>query len=65
MIHTLGNLTLLTGPLKVAPWLQEPVLGRLFFTPEQRAIYDRMMALRGHMRGPFAVWLRNRFERSW
>ena len=28
-------------------------------SPEQRAIYDRMMALRGHMRGPFAVWLRN------
>ena len=28
-------------------------------TPEQRAIYDRMMTLRGHMRGPFAVWLRN------
>lgn len=28
-------------------------------SPEQRAIYDRMVALRGHMRGPFAVWLRN------
>ena len=27
--------------------------------PEQRAIYDRMMRERGHMRGPFAVWLRN------
>lgn len=26
---------------------------------EQRAIYDRMMRERGHMRGPFAVWLRN------
>ena len=26
---------------------------------EQRAIYDRMMRARGHMRGPFAVWLRN------
>jgi 4-carboxymuconolactone decarboxylase len=26
---------------------------------EQRRIYDRMVALRGHMRGPFAVWLRN------
>jgi len=28
-------------------------------SPEQRAIYDRMMRERGHMRGPFAVWLRN------
>jgi len=27
--------------------------------PEQRAIYDRVMRERGHMRGPFAVWLRN------
>jgi 4-carboxymuconolactone decarboxylase len=26
---------------------------------EQRAIHDRMMRERGHMRGPFAVWLRN------
>jgi 4-carboxymuconolactone decarboxylase len=26
---------------------------------EQHAIYDRMMRERGHMRGPFAVWLRN------
>lgn len=26
---------------------------------EQRAIYDRLMRERGHMRGPFAVWLRN------
>jgi 4-carboxymuconolactone decarboxylase len=28
-------------------------------SPEQRTIYDRMMRARGHMRGPFAVWLRN------
>lgn len=28
-------------------------------TPEQRVIYDRMLRERGHMRGPFAVWLRN------
>ena len=28
-------------------------------SPEQRAIYDRLMRQRGHMRGPFAVWLRN------
>lgn len=27
--------------------------------PEQRVIYDRLMRERGHMRGPFAVWLRN------
>ena len=27
--------------------------------PEQRAIYDQIMRARGHMRGPFAVWLRN------
>ncbi|HEY7714422.1 MAG TPA: carboxymuconolactone decarboxylase family protein [Candidatus Binatia bacterium] len=26
---------------------------------EQRTIHDRMMRERGHMRGPFAVWLRN------
>ena len=26
---------------------------------EQRRIYDRIMRERGHMRGPFAVWLRN------
>lgn len=28
-------------------------------SPEQRAIYDRLIRERGHMRGPFAVWLRN------
>ena len=28
-------------------------------SPEQRGIYDRMIRERGHMRGPFAVWLRN------
>jgi 4-carboxymuconolactone decarboxylase len=26
---------------------------------DQRAIYDQIMRARGHMRGPFAVWLRN------
>jgi 4-carboxymuconolactone decarboxylase len=26
---------------------------------EQRKIYDQIMRARGHMRGPFAVWLRN------
>jgi 4-carboxymuconolactone decarboxylase len=28
-------------------------------SPEQRAIYHRLIRERGHMRGPFAVWLRN------
>ena len=26
---------------------------------EQRRIYEQIMHARGHMRGPFAVWLRN------
>ncbi len=26
---------------------------------EQRRIYEQIMGARGHMRGPFAVWLRN------
>jgi 4-carboxymuconolactone decarboxylase len=26
---------------------------------EQRTIYDQIVRARGHMRGPFAVWLRN------
>ena len=26
---------------------------------EQRRIYERLMGARGHVRGPFAVWLRN------
>ena len=28
-------------------------------SPEQRRIYEQIMRARGHMRGPFAVWLRN------
>lgn len=28
---------LVTGPLRVAPWLQKPVLGRLFFSPVRRS----------------------------
>src|SRR5436309_8256779 len=28
-------------------------------SPEQRPIYDGLQQARGHMRGPFAVWLRN------
>lgn len=36
-----------------------PEIDAAKLTVEQRAIYDRMMRERGHMRGPFAVWLRN------
>ena len=36
-----------------------PEIDATKLSPEQRAIYDRMMRERGHMRGPFAVWLRN------
>ncbi len=36
-----------------------PEIDATQLSPEQRAIYDRMMRERGHMRGPFAVWLRN------
>ena len=28
-------------------------------SPDQRRIYEQIMRARGHMRGPFAVWLRN------
>lgn len=36
-----------------------PEIDATKLSPEQRAIYDRMIRERGHMRGPFAVWLRN------
>ena len=36
-----------------------PEIDTTKLTAEQRAIYDRMIRERGHMRGPFAVWLRN------
>jgi 4-carboxymuconolactone decarboxylase len=36
-----------------------PEIDTTKLTSEQRTIYDRMMRERGHMRGPFAVWLRN------
>ncbi|HEX2229180.1 MAG TPA: carboxymuconolactone decarboxylase family protein [Candidatus Binatia bacterium] len=39
------------------PRLPEIDTGTLL--PEQRAIYDQILKARGHMRGPFAVWLRN------
>jgi 4-carboxymuconolactone decarboxylase len=28
-------------------------------TPKQRRIYDEVKRVRGHVRGPFAIWLRN------
>lgn len=36
-----------------------PEIDATKLSPEQREIYDRMIRERGHMRGPFAVWLRN------
>jgi len=36
-----------------------PNIDATTLSTEQRAIYERMMRERGHMRGPFAVWLRN------
>jgi 4-carboxymuconolactone decarboxylase len=36
-----------------------PEIDATKLAPEQRVIYDRMLRERGHMRGPFAVWLRN------
>ncbi|MDH3442924.1 MAG: carboxymuconolactone decarboxylase family protein [Deltaproteobacteria bacterium] len=36
-----------------------PEIDEAKLSAEQRVIYDRIMRARGHMRGPFAVWLRN------
>lgn len=36
-----------------------PEIDSARLSPEQRATYDRIMRERGHMRGPFAIWLRN------
>jgi len=36
-----------------------PEIDATKLSPEQRTIYDQIMRERGHMRGPFAVWLRN------
>ncbi len=36
-----------------------PEIDEAKLSTEQRSIYDRIMRARGHMRGPFAVWLRN------
>jgi 4-carboxymuconolactone decarboxylase len=36
-----------------------PDIDETSLSSDQRAIYDQIMRARGHMRGPFAVWLRN------
>jgi 4-carboxymuconolactone decarboxylase len=36
-----------------------PEINPEHLSAEQRSIYDQIMRARGHMRGPFAVWLRN------
>ena len=36
-----------------------PDIDETTLSAEQRAVYDQILRARGHMRGPFAVWLRN------
>ena len=36
-----------------------PELEETKLSPEQRKIYDEIKSVRGQVRGPFAVWLRN------
>jgi 4-carboxymuconolactone decarboxylase len=36
-----------------------PEIDESKLTPEQRRIYDEVKRLRGQVRGPFAIWLRN------
>lgn len=36
-----------------------PELDEAKLSPEQKTIYDDIMRVRGRVRGPFAVWLRN------
>jgi 4-carboxymuconolactone decarboxylase len=36
-----------------------PEIDETKLSEEQRSIYDAIMRARGHVRGPFAVWLRN------
>jgi 4-carboxymuconolactone decarboxylase len=36
-----------------------PEVDEAKLSTDQRVIYDKIMRARGHMRGPFAVWLRN------
>jgi 4-carboxymuconolactone decarboxylase len=36
-----------------------PELNEAKLSPDQKTVYDDIMGLRGRVRGPFAVWLRN------
>lgn len=36
-----------------------PELNEASLSPEQKTVYDDILRLRGRVRGPFAVWLRN------
>ena len=36
-----------------------PELDEAKLSPEQKTVYDEIMRVRGQVRGPFAVWLRN------
>ena len=36
-----------------------PELNEAKLSPQQKLIYDDIMRVRGRVRGPFAVWLRN------
>ena len=36
-----------------------PEIDEALLAAEQRAIYEKLKSQRGHVRGPFAVWLRN------
>ena len=36
-----------------------PELNEATLSPEQKTVYDDIMRLRGRVRGPFAIWLRN------
>jgi 4-carboxymuconolactone decarboxylase len=36
-----------------------PEIDETKLSPEQRRIYDEVMRVRGQVRGPFAIWLRN------
>lgn len=36
-----------------------PELDETRLSPEQQAVYDDIMRVRGRVRGPFAIWLRN------
>lgn len=36
-----------------------PDIDQAKLSSEQRRIYEHIIGARGHLRGPFAVWLRN------